>query len=64
MNILLFFVLWTVFALGVPIILHTLFGTSEYPLVSLGVVVGFVGGALLSALIAGLFKAQQPTQSK
>jgi energy-converting hydrogenase Eha subunit A len=64
MKILLFFVFWIVFALGVPAILHALFGRSEYPVVSIGVVVGFVGGALLSALITGLFSAQQPPQSK
>jgi energy-converting hydrogenase Eha subunit A len=64
MNILLFFVFWIVFALGVPMILHALFGSTEYPLVSIGVVIGFVGGALLSALITGLFKAERPPQSK
>jgi energy-converting hydrogenase Eha subunit A len=64
MNILLFFVFWIVFTLGVPMILHALFGSTEYPLVSIGVVIGFVGGALLSALITGLFKAERPPQSK
>jgi len=64
MTIFLFFVFWIVFALGLPMILHALFGSSEYPLVSIGVVIGFVGGALLSALITGLFKAERPPQSK
>jgi energy-converting hydrogenase Eha subunit A len=56
MQIVLFFALWLVIALGVPAIAHVLFGSSEYPLVSLAAVIGFVGGAVLSALITGLFK--------
>jgi hypothetical protein len=56
MQIALFLVLWLVFWLGVPTIVHLLFGSSEYPLVSLSAVVSFVGGALLAALLTGLFK--------
>jgi uncharacterized integral membrane protein len=56
MQIALFFVLWLVFWLSVPTIVHLLFGSSEYPLVSLSAVVSFVGGALLAALLTGLFK--------
>jgi hypothetical protein len=52
-----FFILWIVFALSVPMLLHVWFSDSLYPLVSIGAVIGFVGGALLSALITGLFKA-------
>ena len=56
MRILLFVVLWIVFSLSVPMILHMWFSSREYPLVSIGVVIGFVGGALLSAWITGLFR--------
>ena len=49
MQIVFFFALWLVIALGVPAIVHVLFGSSEYPLVSLAVVFAFVGGAVLSA---------------
>ena len=51
MQIALFLILWLVFWLGVPTIVHLLFGSSEYPLVSLSAVVSFVGGALLAALL-------------
>jgi energy-converting hydrogenase Eha subunit A len=56
MQIALFLVLWLVFWLSIPIIVHLLFGSSEYPLVSLAAVVSFVGGALLAAWLTGLFK--------
>jgi len=56
MQIALFFVLWLVFWIGVPTIVHLLLGSSEYPLVSLAAVVSFVGGALLAALLTGLLK--------
>jgi hypothetical protein len=56
-QLLLFFILWIVFALSVPMLLHVWFNDSLYPLVSIGAAIGFVGGALLSALITGLFKA-------
>jgi hypothetical protein len=55
MQLVIFFVLWIVFSLGIPMALHLLFANSLYPLVSIGAVIGFVGGALLSALITGLF---------
>jgi hypothetical protein len=63
-QILFFFALWLVIALGVPAIVHVLFGSSEYPLVSLAVVFAFVGGAVLSALITGLLKDEQSSRSK
>jgi len=56
MQIALFLVLWLVFWLGVPAIVHLLFGSSEYPLVTLSAVVSFVAGALLAAVLTGLFK--------
>jgi hypothetical protein len=56
-QLLLFLILWIVFALSVPMLLHVWFADSLYPLVSIGAVIGFVGGALLSALITGLFRA-------
>jgi energy-converting hydrogenase Eha subunit A len=56
MRIALFFVLWLVFGLGLPAIVHVLFGSSEYPLVSLAAVIGFVGGALVSAVLTGLLE--------
>jgi hypothetical protein len=56
MQVALFLVLWLVFWLGVPTIAHLLFGSSEYPLVSLFAVISFVGGALLAALLTGLLK--------
>ena len=43
MQIALFLVLWLVFWLGVPTIIHLLFGSSEYPLVSLSAVVSSRG---------------------
>jgi hypothetical protein len=64
MQIVFFFALWLVIALGVPAIVHVLFGSSEYPLVSLAVVFAFVGGAVLSALITGLLKDEQSSRSK
>jgi hypothetical protein len=64
MRIFLFIVLWMVFFISVPMILHVWFSSNEYPLVSLGAVIGFVGGALLSALITGLFRDDQSSQSK
>ena len=64
MRILLFIVIWIGFFLGVPLILHLLFSSREYPLVSIGVVISFVGGALLSAWITGLFRRDQSSQSK
>jgi uncharacterized integral membrane protein len=63
MRIFLFIVLWLVFCLSVPLTLHLLFSSHEYPLVSLGVVISFVAGALLSAWITGLLSDDQPTQS-
>jgi hypothetical protein len=56
MQIALFFLLWLGTALGIPTIVHVLFGSSEYPLVSLAVVVSFVGGAVVSALVTGLLR--------
>ena len=56
MQLVLFFVLWIVFSLSIPMALHMLFADSLYPLVSIGAAVGFFGGALLSALITGLFR--------
>ena len=64
MRILLFIVIWIGFFLGVPLILHLFFSSREYPLVSIGVVISFVGGALLSAWITGLFRRDQSSQSK
>ena len=63
MRIFLFIVLWLVFCLSVPLALHLLFSDREYPLVSLGVVISFVAGALLSAWITGLLSDDQPSQS-
>ena len=57
MQLFLFIVLWIVFSLSIPMALHVWFADSLYPLVSIGAVIGFVGGALLSALITGLFRA-------
>ncbi len=59
-----FFVLWIVFLLGTPLILHVMFSSNAYPLVSMGAVVGFVGGALLSAVLTGLFKDNPSSPSK
>ena len=56
MRLLLSFVLWMVFFLSTPMIIHVCFSSREYPLVSIGAVIGFAGGALLSALITGLFR--------
>jgi energy-converting hydrogenase Eha subunit A len=64
MRIALFFALWLVIGLGTPAIVHVLFGSSEYPLVSLAAVTGFVGGAVLSALLTGLLKDEQSSRSK
>jgi energy-converting hydrogenase Eha subunit A len=64
MRIVVFFMLWIVFSLGTPLSMHVLFGSQEYPLVSIGAVIGFVGGALVSALITGLFRDDQPSGSK
>jgi energy-converting hydrogenase Eha subunit A len=64
MQIALFFALWLIIGLGVPAIVHVLFGSSEYPLVSLVAVVAFVGGAVLSALITGLLTDEQSSRSK
>jgi hypothetical protein len=55
MQMLAFLVLWIVFSLGTPLILHVMFSSNLYPLVSIGAVIGFVGGALLSAELTGLF---------
>ena len=44
--------------------MHILFGSQEYPLVSIDPVIGFVGGALVSALITALFTDDQPSGSK
>ena len=63
MRIFLFIVLWLVFCLSVPLALHLLFSSHEYPLVSLGVVISVVAGALLSAWITGLLSDDQPSQS-
>ena len=63
MQLVLFFIFWLVFALGIPLIVHLLFGSSEYPLVSLTAVVAFVGGALLSALLTGLLKGDRSSRS-
>ena len=64
MRIVLFFVLWLTFGLGSPTIAHVLFGSTEYPLVSLVTVVGFFGGALLAALLTGLFKDDASARSQ
>ena len=58
MKVLLFFVLWMVFSLSIPMIIHVWF-PNKYPLVSIGAVIGFIGGALLSALVTGLFRDDQ-----
>jgi uncharacterized integral membrane protein len=63
MRIVLFIVLWMVFFLAVPAMLNFWFASREYPLVSLSVVISFVGGALLSAWITGLFRAKQPSRA-
>jgi hypothetical protein len=63
MRIFIFIVLWVVFCLSVPLALQLLFGSHEYPLVSLGVVISFVAGALLSAWMTGLLSDDQPSQS-
>jgi hypothetical protein len=63
MRIFLFIVLWVVFCLSVPLVLYLLFAGREYPLISLGVVISFVWGALLSAWITGLLSDDQPSQS-
>ena len=62
MQMLAFFVLWIVFSLGTPLILHVMFFSNEYPLVSIGVVIAFVGGALVSAVLTGLFKDNPSSQ--
>jgi len=59
MRIFLFIVIWMVFFLGVPMVLHLGFSSHEYPLVSLGTVLSFVGGALFSAWITGFFREDQ-----
>jgi hypothetical protein len=64
MRIVLFFVLWLTFGLGSPAIAHVLFGSTEYPLVSLVTVVGFFGGTLLAALLTGLFKDDASARSQ
>jgi hypothetical protein len=64
MQIFLFVVLWMVLSLSIPMILHEWFFSHEYPLVSLGVIICFVGGAILSALITGLFRDDQSSRSK
>jgi hypothetical protein len=64
MRIVLFFVLWLTFGLGVPAIGHVLFGLTEYPLVSLATMVGFFGGALLAALLTGPFKDDASARSQ
>ena len=63
MQIFIFVVLWMLFSLSIPMILHVWFLSNEYPLVSIGVVIAFVGGALLSAWITGLFSDDQPSSS-
>jgi uncharacterized integral membrane protein len=64
MRILLFIVVWMVVFLAVPVTIHFWFSSREYPLVSLAVVISFVGGALLSAWITGFFRDDQSSQSK
>jgi len=64
MRIVVFLILWIAFSVGTPLIMHVLFGSTEYPLVSIGAVIGFVGGALVSALITGLFRDEQRSGSK
>jgi len=64
MRIVVFLILWIAFSVGTPLIMHVLFGSEEYPLVSIGAVIGFVGGALVSALITGLFRDEQRSGSK
>ena len=64
MQIALFFLLWLDTALGIPTIVHVLFGSSEYPLVSLAVVVSFVGGAVVSALVTGLLRDDPSFRAK
>jgi hypothetical protein len=63
MQMLAFFVLWIVFSLGTPLILHVMFSSNAYPLVSIGVVIAFVGGALFSAVLTGLFNDDPSSQS-
>ena len=63
MQFVIFFLLWIVFSLGLPLTLHLLFSSTGYPLVSIGTVVGFVGGALLAALITGLLREDRSSQS-
>ena len=58
MWIALFFVLWVGIGLGIPTIVHVLFA-SAISACSLAVVVGFVGGGLVSALLTGLLKNDQ-----
>jgi len=64
MQVLFFFIFWTVFSLGTVTIVAVWFSTYDYSLVSIAVVIGFAGGALLSALITGLFEDDQWPQSK
>jgi hypothetical protein len=64
MRIIAFIVLWIVFFLSVPAVLHITLGSREYPLVSIGAVVGFVGGGLPSAWLTGLFGDAAPPQSR
>jgi hypothetical protein len=63
MRIFLFIVFWMVIFLAVPAMLSFWFASREYPLVSLSVVISFVGGALLSAWITGLFRDDQPSHA-
>jgi hypothetical protein len=63
MRIFLFIILWLVFGLSAPLALHLLFSDRDFPLVSLGVVISFVAGALLSAWITGLLSDDQPSPS-
>ena len=64
MRIVVFFILWIVFSLGTPLLMHVLFGSKEYPLVSVAAVIGFIGGAVISALITGLFRDDRTSGSK
>jgi len=64
MRIFLFLVIWIGIFLGLPTILHVLFSSREFPLVSLGAVTGFVGGALVSAWVTGFFDDDQASPSQ
>lgn len=63
MQMLAFFGIWIVFSLGTPLILHVIFSSDAYPVVSIGVVFAFVGGALFSAVLTGLFTDDPSSQS-